>query len=406
MLNPDEAYRKLIAAIEPIDGSETVETERALGRICAADVVAPVDLPPFDASAMDGYAVAARDLDADAPFEMRVIGASAAGSPSPAHVGGRDAIRIFTGAVLPGGADAILLQEDVERRGDTIVVHERPRSGQHVRTRGHDIAYGATIVARGARLDAYRLSWLTACGIARVAVKPRVQVAVFATGDELVDVGDTLGPGQIYESNRFALMRLMADLPVAVTDLGRLPDDLGATRRALAEAATSADIVVTSGGVSVGDADFVRDAVREVGRLDFWKIALKPGKPLAVGRIGRADFFGLPGNPVSTIVTFLLFVVPAIVARAGGRPEPPLRVPARLVHGVRHTIGRREYQRGIVANRDGTLMVQATGDQSSNRLATFDGANCLIEVPEDRGNLERDDAVFVVFLGQGSGRLF
>ena len=406
MLNPDEAYRKLIASIEPIDGSESVATAHALGRFAAADIIAPVDLPPFDASAMDGYAVAAGDLDATAPFEMRLVGASLAGDPSDAHVGGRDAVRIFTGAVLPEGADAIVLQEDTERHGDTIVVTETPRPGQHVRTRGHDIARGATVVTAGARLDAYRLSWLTACGIGRVAVKPRVRVATFATGDELVEVGDTLGPGQIYESNRFALARVMSGLPVEIADLGRLPDDPEATRKALARAAEDADIVVTSGGVSVGDADYVRDAVQEVGRLDFWKIALKPGKPLAVGRIGRADFFGLPGNPVSTIVTFLLFVVPAIVRRGGGVPELPLRVPARLSHAVRHTKGRREYQRGIVSNPEGHLVVSATGDQSSNRLATFDGANCLIEVPEDRAHLQPGDAVSIVLLEGGSGRLF
>ena len=406
VLNPEAAYRKLIAAITPIDGGETVDTARALGRFAAEDIVAPVDLPPFDASAMDGYAVAARDLEAEAPFEMRVIGASHAGRPGTDRVGGRDAVRILTGAVLPPGADAIVLQEDTERRGDTLTVTERPRPGQHVRTQGHDIARGATVVAAGSRLDAYRLSWLTACGIGRVAVKPRVRVAVFATGDELVDVGETLGPGQIYESNRFALIRLMADLPVEVVDLGRLPDDPEATRAALVQAADDTHLVVTSGGVSVGDADYVRDAVLEVGHLDFWKIALKPGKPLAVGRIGGADFFGLPGNPVSTIVTFLLFVVPAIVKRAGGVPKPPLRIPARLAHGVRHTPGRREYQRGVVAERDGQLVVAATGDQSSNRLATFDGANCLIEVPEDRSHMQRGDAVLILLLEQGTGRLF
>ena len=406
MLNPDAAYRKLIASIEPIDGGETVASRDALGRFAAEDIMAPVDLPPFDASAMDGYAVAARDLDATAPFEMRVVGASLAGTPAEVRVGGRDAARIFTGAVLPEGADAIILQEDTERRGDTVIVNESPRPGQHVRTQGHDIARGATVVAAGARLDAYRLSWLTACGIGRVAVKPRVRVAVFATGDELVDVGEPLGPGQIYESNRFALLRLMSDLPVDLTDLGRLPDDPEATRAALARAARDMDCVVTSGGVSVGDADYVRDAVQAVGRLDFWRIALKPGKPLAVGKIGRADFFGLPGNPVSTIVTFMLFVVPAIIKRGGGMPEPPLRVPARLAHDVRHTKGRREYQRGLVANQDGRLVVSATGDQSSNRLATFDGANCLIEVPEDRAGLRTGDPVSILLLEHGTGRLF
>ena len=308
---------------------------------------------------MDGYAVAARDLDVAAPFEMRVVGASVAGGPSDIRVGGRDAVRILTGAVLPEGADAIVLQEDTERHGDTIVVTERPRPGQHVRTRGHDIARGNRVVAAGTRLDAYRLSWLTACGIGRVTVRPRVRVAVFATGDELVEVGETLGPGQIYESNRFALARLMSDLPVEVLDLGRLPDDREATRAALARAAADADVVVTSGGVSVGDADYVRDAVVEVGRLDFWKIALKPGKPLAVGRIGRADFFGPAGQP--GVDDRDLPAVrrsrhrPAGRRRAGAADAParadrPRRAPHPRASGVpardRHRPGRRTRRRG------------------------------------------------------------
>ena len=406
MLNVDDAFRKLIASVEPIQGSEIVALSQAHDRFTATDIKAPLDLPPFDASAMDGYAVSTLELIETVPFEMAVIGESLAGHPSGDRVSGMNAIRIFTGAMLPEGADAIVLQEDVERNGDAIVVKEAPRPGQHVRRRGHDVAKAATIVRRGTQLDAYRLSWLTACGIATVEVKPRVSVAVFSTGDELVDVGTPLGSGQIYDSNRFALTKLMSDQPVRVIDVGRLPDERKAIRSALEHAADNADMIVTSGGVSVGDADFVKDVVEEIGRLDFWKIALKPGKPLAVGKIGKADFFGLPGNPISTIVTYLLFVAPAICARAGGTPAPPLTFHAKLAHDILHTRGRREYQRGIVANHDDGLTVTATGDQSSNRLATFNGANCLINVPEDRGDIATGETVSIILLSRDKGRLF
>ena len=403
MLNPDAARERIVASMVPVCETERAPLDEALNRIAAARVSAPVDLPPFDASAMDGYAVCAGDLSTQPPFELAVVGETAAGHPSPLGVEGLQALRIFTGAALPAQADAVVLQEDVTRHGDRIVVTERPRPGQHVRVRGHDIAKGAAVVRGGSRLDAYALSWLAACGVAEVAVRRRVRVALFATGDELADAGAPLAPGQIYDSNRFALRQLMRDLPVAIDDLGRLPDDRLAIEQALKRAGATADVIIASGGVSVGDADFVKAAVERAGALDFWRIALKPGKPLAVGKVGQADFFGLPGNPVSTIVTFLLFAAPAIVARGGGTPQPPLRVPAALARPVSHTPGRREYQRGALANDGGQLIVTPAGDQGSNRLATFAGANCLLEVPEHRGDLDAGEVVQVLLLGKDNG---
>ena len=405
MLNVDAALGKLLAAVKPVEGSESVPVADALDRIVADDIAAPVDLPPFDASAMDGYAVAAAGFAGEPPHAVEVIGESLAGHPSSARVSGTQAVRIFTGAPMPTGADAVVIQEDTRAGTGGIMLTETPGHGDNVRPRGHDIARGARIARGGDRLDAYRLSWLTACGIARVEVKRRVRVAIFSTGDELMDVGKSLGPGQIYDSNRFALARLMADQPVELNDLGCLPDSPDAIRAALERAAASADMILTSGGVSVGDADYVRDIVEQIGRLAFYRIAMKPGKPLAVGRIGDADFFGLPGNPISTIVTFLLFVVPAIAVRAGGRHTPPLAFDAVLADRIAHSPGRREYQRGIAENAGGDLVVRSTGDQSSNRLATFDGANCLIRVPEDRGDLAAGETVSIILL-RDRGRLF
>ena len=348
---------------------------------------------------------AAAGFDGEPPHTVEVIGESLAGHPSRARVSGTDAVRIFTGAPIPQGADAIVIQEDTRAAPGGIALMETPRRGDNVRPRGHDVVRGTPIARKGDRLDAYRLAWLTACGIDRVEVKRRVDVAIFSTGDELVNTGEPLAPGQIYDSNRFALARLMSDQPVNLTDLGCLPDDPRAIRATLEQAAESADMVLTSGGVSVGDADYVRDIVEQIGRLEFYRIALKPGKPLAVGKIGDADFFGLPGNPISTIVTFLLFVVPAIAVRSGGRHTPPLEFAAVLADGIAHSAGRREYQRGRAENVGGGLVVRSTGDQSSNRLATFDGANCLIRVPEDRGDLAAGETVFIVLLGD-RGRLF
>ena len=405
MLNVDAALGKLLASVKPVEGTEAVPVAKALDRIAADDIAAPVDLPPFPASAMDGYAVAAAGFASAPPHVVEVIGESLAGHPSKARVTGTDAVRIFTGAPMPEGADTVVIQEDTRVEPGGLVLLDTPRRGDNVRPCGHDVVRGAPIAHKGDRLDAYRLSWLTACGMDRVNVKRRVNVAILSTGDELKDTGTPLGPGQIYDSNRFALARLMSDQPVDLTDLGCLPDDPAAIRAALELAADSADMVLTSGGVSVGDADYVRDIVENVGRLEFYRIALKPGKPLAVGKIGNADFFGLPGNPISTIVTFLLFVVPALAVRSGGRYAAPLEFDAVLAENIPHSVGRREYQRGIAENADRGILVRSTGDQSSNRLSTFDGANCLIRVPEDRDDLAAGETVSIILL-RDRGRLF
>ncbi len=405
MLNVDAALGKLLDSVDPVEGSEVLPVADALDRVAADDIAAPVDLPPFAASAMDGYAVAAAGFAGEPPHAVEVIGESLAGHPCSVSVSGTNAVRIFTGATIPEGADAIVIQEDTRVDRGAVALLTTPRQGDNVRPRGHDVVRGTHIARKGDRLDAYRLSWLTACGIDRVEVRRRVKVTVFSTGDELMDTGKPLGPGQIYDSNRFALARLMSDQPVDLTDLGCLPDSREAIRSALEQAAGNADMVLTSGGVSVGDADYVRDIVEEIGRIEFYRIALKPGKPLAVGKIGNADFFGLPGNPISTIVTFLLFVIPALAVRSGGRHVPPLEFDAVLAEDIRHSAGRREYQRGTAENADGGLIVRSTGDQSSNRLSTFDGANCLIRVPEERGDLATGETVSIVLL-RDRGRLF
>lgn len=398
MLNVDEALRKLDGLITPVTDSENLPLAASRGRVLSAPIAAPIDLPPFDCSAMDGYAIRASDVDAPGTTRLKVIDESLAGHPSTSSVADGQTVRIFTGAAMPAGADAVVIQEDVERSGDTITFSESVDPGANVRVTGHDVEQGHRLADTGDSLDPYRRAWLAASGVTSVEVVRKIRVAVFSTGDELADPGNPLAHGQIYDSNRVALMDLMQDKPVDVIDLGRLPDDPAPIRDAIEGASRDADLIVTSGGVSVGDADFVKPVVESIGSLDFWKLALKPGKPLAIGRVRQAVFLGLPGNPVSTIVTYLLFVAPAIDRFSGAAVRQPLSVPATLASAIRHSPGRREYQRGTLERKAERMIVTPTGDQSSNRLATFARANCLIVVPEDAGDLSVDETVEVILL--------
>ncbi len=409
LLNVDSAWRRLADGLRPVAEHEEVELADALGRVAASDVSARIDLPPFDASAMDGYAVRSAALSRPGAKQFAVVDTSAAGHPARERVGAFEAIRIFTGAAMPDGADAVVVQEEVTRTGNVAETSVPVHAEQNVRRRGHDIRRGEKLCSAGDKLSAYRLAWLAACGIAGVSVARRVRVAIFSTGDELAEAGKPLREGQIYDSNRFALSCLLRQKAAEVVDLGCVADNPEAIRQTLRRAAESADLVVTSGGVSVGDADFVKAAVEQIGTIDFWRIALKPGKPLAVGSLQceerEALFLGLPGNPVSTLVTYLLFVAPAVDVLAGGRPTPPLQLPALIDHDVRHSKGRREYMRGVFDVRQGRLHVATTGDQSSNRLATFANANCLVVIDEHRGSLRSGDEVQVIPLASEGGHL-
>ena len=352
---------------------------------------------------MDGYAVRSAGLDREGAKRLRIVGRSAAGHPFHASVGAGEAVRIFTGAVLPTGADAVLLQEDARvvqdaRTAQDAVETTAPiRADQHVRRRGHDVRQGATLFEKGKRLGAFDLAWMAACGIRSLQVRREdSRRGAFHGRRTSSSRRASSRPGQIYDSNRLALKSLLQQKAVRVDDLGCIADDPAEIRKALHDAAARADLIACSGGVSVGDADYVKAVVEEIGSLDFWRVALKPGKPLAVGRIGRALFFGLPGNPVSTIVTYLLFVAPTVDRLSGTSPSPPLTLPAVLLDAVRHSKGRREYMRGIMRAEGGKVVVRITGDQSSNRLATFANANCLVVVASDVGDLLPGDATQVI----------
>lgn len=399
-LDLEEALTRLYEAMPVTSETERIAITEARGRILAEPVPAPLNLPPFAASAMDGYALRRADFEANPQCSFSIIDSSLAGHPCAAIVGPGECVRIFTGAKLPDGADQVLLQEEALDANATEVSfrpHVPPES--YIRPIGHDVHAGAELAVSHDHLTAFTLGALAAAGVDRITAFKLPTVGVFSTGDELVEPGtavEDLREGQIYDSNRFTVLNLLRDSPCELLDLGRLADDPVAVTTAFADASKRCDILLTSGGVSVGDTDFVTSTIAQMGSLEFWRLNLKPGKPLAFGRIGNCFVFGLPGNPVSTIVTALLLAKPAIWHYAGAHPSTPLRVQATLASQISHTPGRAEYQRGSVKMQANSLMVSGTGDQSSNRLSTFRGANCLIEVPAEAADLVSGDRVMVL----------
>lgn len=382
-LDLDVARQRMLARIPAPQAVEQVPVEQALGRVAAADCLARTDLPPFDASAMDGYAFR---WGPDAT-QLRVVGASLAGHPFTGPLADGEAVRITTGAALPADCDTVAIQENCSLNGAALSLNSFPGQGANVRRQGHDLRKDDQVAIRGRQLNAFDIGTLAAAGVDSAAVFTRPRVAVFSSGDELQRPGTALAHGNIYDSNRYAVASLLARLPVEVRNLGVLPDDANAIADALEEASGDCQLILTSGGVSVGDADLVKSTLEGLGELDFWRLNLKPGKPLAFGRIGEARLVGLPGNPVSTIVTYLLLAKPAIEALCGMTPQAPLAWRCQLTAAVRHKAGREEYLRGSAATRGGTAQVTVTGDQSSNRMSTFADANCLIRIPKTEGDL-------------------
>ena len=382
-----KAREYIRAFLTPITGHERLHLRAALGRVLAQDVVSTLDVPGHDNSAMDGYAYRAGDLTgASAP--LRVVGTAFAGHPFSGEVKAGEAVRIMTGGVMPAGADTVAMQERVQAADGRVSIPGGQPQGQNVRRRGSDIAKGAVVFARGQPLRPAEIGMLASLGISEVSVYRKLRVAFFSTGDELVSFGRELAPGQLYDSNRYSIHALLARIGAEPLDLGLVPDDPAAIERTFREASRIADVVVTSGGVSVGEADFVKQILNQLGEVLFWKIAMKPGRPLAYGKLGDAHFFGLPGNPVSAMVTFYQFVREALCILMGMTDPPAIPTfKAICTTAIKKAPGRTEFQRGILSlSPEGRWTVRVTGDQSSSILSSMSQANCFIVLPDDQGN--------------------
>lgn len=381
MLTADQARRTLIEMAHPLSETEVISLGTALGRVLAADVISPLDVPGHDNSAMDGYALRASDTSdegARLPVRQRI----AAGHPGQPLAPGSCA-RIFTGAPMPEGADAVVMQEEVDLEGDVAVLKRRVQPGENVRPRANDIAEGAVVLVAGTRIRPQAVGLLASLGIPELIVVRRLRVALLNTGDEIIEPGEPLAEGQIYNSNRYTLTATLMQLGCDVIDLGQVEDTFEATRNALLEAAAQADLILTSGGVSVGEEDHVKAAVQAEGELELWRVHMKPGKPLAYGKVRETPFIGLPGNPVSAFVTLCLFGAPYIRV-AQGRAQPfPEAGRVRWPHAVDRPLKRREFVRVRLRQQaDDLPLAEPFPRQGSDVLTSTVWADGLIEIPE------------------------
>lgn len=402
-LTVDAARLRALAAAIPVGDSETLALEQAAGRILAAAVIAQSALPPFDNSAMDGYALRRADLAGEGPWALPVAARIAAGDRRRLALAPGTAARIFTGAPIPAGADAVVMQETIRRSGDRIFLDARPPEGRNIRRAGEDQQAGAEAIGAGMRLTPPRLALAAGCGLTAVEVRRKVRIAILSTGDELAEPSRPLGPGQIYNTNR-VLLRAYLALPWAeVTDLGILPDEPLAIRRTIRAAADSHDVILSSGGVSAGEEDHILDALRaEAAALDVLKVAIRPGKPLTVGRLGRAQYFGLPGNPYAAAITFGQIALPALRRTAGMTECPDIWLPGVAGFDYQRTTGRREYVPVTWDRRDeiGRPVLQRLGQGASASLRPMAWARGVAVIPPDLGRVTPGTALAVEPFGE------
>jgi len=384
----DLARDKILASLNPVQGSETVDISKALHRVLAESVTSPIDVPTHTNAAVDGFAIRGSDLPPPGETrEFRIIGTALAGLPYPGIVNPSTTVSIMTGAAMPEGADTVLMQEHVTQDGQRIVVDGKYRQGDNVRRAGEDIRKGETALHQGHYLLSQDLGLLASLGRMEVTVKRRLRIGLLSTGNEILPLGHPPEPGKIYDSNRFSLLGALQPLPVETIDYGIIPDDPAQLRHTLMQAARRCDVVISSGGVSVGAADYTKQVLAELGGIEFWKVAIKPGRPLAFGRIGDAWFFGLPGNPVAVIVTHYVFVLPALFKMSGANAPPLITgFPARSLEKLRKKPGRTEFQRGTLGRgKDGHWEVKLSGKQGSGILTSMTRANCFLILEHERG---------------------
>ncbi len=401
-LDAKQALQQILTRLQPIAKTEVLPIRDALGRIIAEEIRSKIDVPGHTNSAMDGYAIDGAELPSQGQQAFVVAGTAWAGRPYLGNVKSGECIRIMTGAAMPENTDTVIMQEHVQKDGGNILVDNTNKLGQNVRQAGEDIATGEITLTRGNFISPAELGLLASVGISEVRVLKKIRIAFFSTGDELQPVGSVLEKGQIYDSNRYTLYGMLARLGVEIIDMGVIKDKKDAIKQAFNKAALCADVVITSGGVSVGDADFVKETLESIGEVNFWKVAMKPGRPLAFGKIKDAWFFGLPGNPVSVMVTFYMFVQPALKKMMGSAYHEPLIINATSNTQLRKRPGRIEYQRGVltrIEHSDPTVCnyeVIKTGAQGSGILRSMSNANCFIILPTDSSDVEIGDSVQVL----------
>jgi molybdopterin molybdotransferase len=395
-LHVEKARAAIRACVAPVSETERLPVRAALGRVLAQDIVPAIDVPGHDNTAMDGFALRFVDLAPAGDSVLQEIGAALAGKAFTGAVGAGQCVRVTTGAVMPRGADTVVPLELAKAAGSKVTIPPGPKAGQHVRYAGEDLKKGVPVLGPGRALGPADLGLIASLGIGEIAVKRRLRVAFFSTGDELASVGNALKEGEVYDSNRYTLHGMLSRLGVQIHDLGVVRDDPAQLEAAFRKAAGLADAIITTGGVSVGEADFVKPMMAKLGEALFWRIAMRPGRPMAFGRIGEAFLFGLPGNPVAVMVTFYQFVREALLAmsgRAGDCALPLLKVPA--AEPLRKVAGRTEYQRGILFRDGGEWKVKTTGQQGSGVLRSMSEANCFIVLEHERGRVAAGEPVQV-----------
>lgn len=393
-----DAISTIIHATKPLTDTENLSLTKALNRITAEDIYSPLSVPPFANSAMDGYALHTDDLKTTSTLTL--VGKAFAGAPFDGVLKKGECIRIMTGAEIPAGTNAVIMQEETEINGDKITFLASARPDQNIRPEGDDIKKGELVLEKGTLLTPREVPLLATLGLNQLLVYRKPIVAFFSTGDELRPVGETLARGEIYDSNRYTICAMLEKMHCKALDLGVIPDSPTALKAAFLQAADKADLIITSGGVSVGEADFTKDILSETGSVDFWKIAIKPGKPFAFGKVNNALFCGLPGNPVSVLVTLHILVEP-LLARLSGHSQwqAPPQLTAVAKTPFKKSPGRTDYQRAIYQIENGQLYVSSTGNQGSGAFSSLSKANCFAVLEQERGNIAAGEAVTISLFG-------
>ena len=392
LLPIQSAISTMLKQVIPVLESEQIELEDALGRVLAMDVVSNINVPPNDNSAMDGYALRCEDLIDN--NQLQLVGTALAGAPFKHKVLAGQCIRIMTGAVIPQGADSVVMQENTDTKAGLVIFKQIPKPGNSVRKAGEDIHQGSVVVTKGTKLTPAYIALIASVGISEISAIRHIKVGLIATGDELTHPGQALTDGGIYESNRYALSALLKTFPVVLFDFGIVKDDKNDLKVIFEQAGNHCDLVLSCGGVSVGDADYVKEILDDLGSINFWKVAIKPGKPFAFGQLGNACFCGLPGNPVSSYVTFEQLVKPVLQKLSGQTYLPAPHFVAKAASLIRKRPGRTDYQRGLFyRDEQGELLVKPNGKQGSGIMSSIAHANCYMILEQDTGDVQEGEAV-------------